>query len=122
MCQFRANHIKVHGTKYAAGTIIRLKTPSHLQNSFNDISDFIYCYIHNIYIYKDYKVFEVEAMKVMEFKDHIRAIHVACTGERLWCLQTDFFCHGVLHPLTKSKDIHVIDKRYYWRSINKLHT
>ena len=82
----------------------------------------MYCYVHNIYIYKDYKVFEVEVMELLAFKDHIRAIHVSFTGQRLWCLHTDFFCHGVLHLLTKDKNIHIVDKQYYWRTVDNLHT
>lgn len=115
---FRAHHIKIHGTKYAPGTIIRLKKQSLIENSSES---FIYCYIQNIYVYKDHKIFEVEVMKVLEFKDHIRAIHVAYTGQRLWCLHTDLFCHGVLHLLTKDRKIHIIDKQYYWCVVNKLH-
>ena len=112
---YRANHVKIHGTKYAAGTIVRLKKPLMLEKSFDDVEDFIYSYIQNIFIYKDYKVFEVELMKVSVFKDHIRALQVVFTGQRLWCLDSDFFCHGVLHLLTKDKNTYIIDKQFYWR-------
>ena len=98
---YRANHVKIHGTKYEAGTIIWLKKPSTLEKSFDDVEDFIYSYIQNIYIYKI--IFEVELMKVSVFKNHIKAIQVVFTGQRLWCLDSDFICHGVLHLLTKDR-------------------
>ena len=39
---YRANHVKIHGTKYEAGTIIWLKKPLMLEKSFDDVEDFTF--------------------------------------------------------------------------------
>ena len=106
----RPNYIKIHGIKYASSTIVRVKGLSAEENLLGGPGDFVYCYVHNIYIYKDHKIFDVEIMNVLSFKGHIRAIHVTYIDQRMWCHHNDLFCHGILHLLTKDENTYIIDK------------
>ena len=85
----RARQVRIHGTKYTAGAIVRVKTPSQLP--------YAYCQIQDIYIYNDHKVFKLGVMKIIQYVEHLRAIEIGFTSQTLLAVYDDFYGHGVLH-------------------------
>ena len=109
----RPNHVKIHGTRYATGAIIRVKKPHEIEPYIGLNKDFIYCYIINIYIYKDFKIFETEVMNVLSFNEHLRTIEVGNTSQHLWCCFDELFCNGVTHLLSKDACMYIVDKQFW---------
>ena len=114
MC--RAKHIKIHGTRYEEGAIVRVKKPDEAEPDIDVNKDFVYCNIMNIYIYKDYKIFETERIHVLSFNEHLRAIEIQKTNQILWCCTDDLFCNSVIHPLAKDGCLYIIDKQFWCMS------
>ena len=39
--------------------------------------------MQDVYIYNDHKVFQLEVMKVLQYIEHVRAIEIAFTSQKL---------------------------------------
>ena len=89
-----------------------MKKPD-IESGIDENKDFVYCCIVNIYIYKDFKIFEMERMNVLSFNEHLRAIEVGNTSHRLWCCYDDLFCNGVIHLLLNNGSMYIIDKQFW---------
>ena len=108
----RVKYIKIHGTRYAEGAIIRVKKPE-TEPDIGVKKDFVYCSIMNIYVYKDFKIFETERIEVISFAEHLRAIEVERTSQYLWCCSDDLYCNNVSHLLSKKGSLYIIDKQFW---------
>ena len=81
----RVAYVKIHGIKYSSQAVVRVK-----KTTPDDYEPFIYCTIKNIYVYKDVKIFELEIMKIVLYKENIRAIQVAITDQTM-CAYTQIY-------------------------------
>ena len=102
----RAKQIKIHGTKYTAGAIVRVQTPSLLP--------YAYCQIQDIYIYHDHKIFKMEVMNITQYVEHLRAIEIEFTSQMLLATHNDFCGHGLLHLKKKGLHNYIIERELWF--------
>lgn len=105
----RAKSVKIHGTKYTSGAVIRVQTPPQF-----DPAPFLYCQVQDIYVYKDYKIFKSEVMDVVEYTENLRAVKIILTDKTLLCAYDDLFSHGVLHVKQKGQHFYIIEREFWF--------
>ena len=92
--------------------VVSIKKPQDIQCDISANEDFIYCYIQNIYVYKDFKIFQAERMRVVSFNEHLRAVEVAHASQHLWFCYDELFSNSVMHVLFKNGSMYIIDKQF----------
>ena len=94
--------MKINGIKYCSQAVVRVKKPTP-----DNYEPFFYCCIKDIYVYEDTKIFELEEMEIVLYKENLRAIEVKATNQTLWCLPIDLYYHGAMHLKRKRKCMYI---------------
>ena len=66
---FSVKSVTVHGIRYASDGVIRVKNTEEAH----------YAVIKHIYIYKDFKIFHLESLRVIQYSEHMKAVMVKRT-------------------------------------------
>ena len=101
--------MKIHGIKYENGDVVRMKKSTESDG----LEPFCYCCIRDIYVYEDEKIFNVETLNIVQYYEHCRAIEVKMTGQTLWNVYANFFCHEML-PLKKRDGRLYLVEQQFW--------
>lgn len=99
-------------SSYASGVVVSVKKPHEIHSDISANEDFIYCRILNIYVYKDFKIFQAARIKVVAFNEHLKAIEVANTDQHLWFCYDDLLSNSIMHLLFKNASTYIIDKQF----------
>lgn len=100
--------VKIHGIAYRLGSVVRITS-----NAEAGDLPFTYVQITRIYVYQDHKIFFANKLDIRNFVKDLRAISVHITSEKLLCLSTQFYCHGVLHVKQSANGLCVIEKDHW---------
>ena len=106
-----AKSVKIHGTKYTSGAVIRVQTPPQF-----DPAPFLYCQVQDIYVYKDYKIFKSEVMDVVEYTENLRAVKIIPTKH--YYVHMMIYIVMVFYMLSKKDNIFISLKGSFGLFIN----
>ena len=88
------------------GVVVHIKAQPTIEENGDP---FIYSQIKDIYVYKDYKIFVLQVIKVVQFVEHFRAFNIQLADMTLLCLYDEFSPRGALHPKYKDGNVYIVD-------------
>ena len=100
----RAHSVKIHGTQYKSGAVIRTKS------SQSDVSQFEYARIEEIYVYHDHKIMVTSLIQIVSIISHLRAFKINVTDQVVLYHMDQLYCHGVLHLKQRGPNTYLVEK------------